>query len=167
LEAFEFAEGIAVIALGGVNHALEAGEGAVGVAEGVAERGFLVEFVGGVHVVDEDLGFSGGEAAEGPGGADEDIDEVALLGEGGVEALEVLVEKGVELGLVFAGDDEGLGVDAGFQGIHGGTGLARSGAWARGAVGMSVGFLHENGKSRPRWGGRPGMLLEKCCLISW
>jgi hypothetical protein len=160
LEALEFAEGVAVVALGGIDHALEAGEGAVGVAEGVAERGFLAEFVGGVHMVDEDLGFGGGEAAEGPRGADEDIDEVALLGDSGAEALEVLAAKGVEMAGVFTGNDEGLGVDAGFQGIHGGTGFARSGAWSRGTVGMGAigaGCFHkQNEKGRP--GGRTSLL---------
>jgi hypothetical protein len=60
--------------------------------EGVAERGLLVELEGGVHFVNEDLGFGGGEAAEGPGGTDQDVNEVALLGDGGLETLEVLVE---------------------------------------------------------------------------
>jgi hypothetical protein len=105
-EAFELVEGVAVIALGPIDHALEAGEGAVAVGEGVTEGGGIVEFVGGVHLVDEDLGFGGGEAAEGPGGTDEDVDEVALLRDGGVEALEVLLEESVEVGAIFAGDDE-------------------------------------------------------------
>ena len=42
------------------------------------------------------------------------------------------------MGGIFAGNDYGLGVDAGFQGIHRGTGLAGSGARARGAVGMGA-----------------------------
>jgi hypothetical protein len=152
LEALEFAEGVAVVALGGIDHALEAGEGAVGILEGVSERGLLVEFVGGVHLVDEDLGFGGGEAAEGPGGAYENIDQVALLGDGGMEALEVLVEEGIEMAGFFAGNDEGLGIDAGFQGVHGGTGFARGGAWARGGVGMGAigtGCFHKMMKAGP------------------
>jgi len=131
-------EGIAEVALGGVDHALETGEDAVGGSEGVAERGLLVELEGGVHLVDEDLGFGGGEAAEGPSGTDQDVNEVALLRDSGAVALEVLFGEGGEMGGIFAGDGEGLGVDAGFQGIHGGTGLARGGAWARGGVGVGA-----------------------------
>ena len=101
----------------------------------MADGGILVELVRGLHLVAPDLRFGDGEAAEGPGGANEDIDEVALLGNSGAEALDVLVAEGVELGEIFAGNGEGLGVDAGFQGIHGGTGLALGGAGARGGVG--------------------------------
>jgi hypothetical protein len=134
LEAFELAEGVAEVALGGVDHALEAGEGAVAEGKGVAERGFGAEFVDGVHLEGKDLGFGDGEAAESPGGADQDIDEVALLGKIGTEALRVLVAQGVEMGGIFAWDDEGLGVDAGFQSIPAGAGLALGGAWACGGV---------------------------------
>jgi len=134
----ELAEGIAEVALGGIDDALEAGEGAVHEPEGMADGRILIEVHSGVHFVRIDLGFGDGEAAEGPSGADEDIDQVALLGDGGAVALGVLFEEGVELGAVFAGDDEGLGVDAGFQGIHGGAGLALSGAGARRGVGMGA-----------------------------
>jgi hypothetical protein len=137
-EAFEIAEGIAEVALGGVDHALEAGEGAVREAEGMADGGILVEFVSAIHFVGKNLGFGDGEAAEGPGGADQDIDEVALLGDSGAEALEVLLEEGVEIGRIFAGDGEGLGVDAGFQRIHAGAGLALGGARTCGIVVMGA-----------------------------
>src|ERR1039457_630851 len=49
------------------------------------------------------------------------------------------------MGRIFAGNDQGLGVDAGFQGIHGGAGLARSGARARGGAAGGAGlrrFFH-------------------------
>jgi hypothetical protein len=158
LEAFELAEGVAVVALGGVDHALEAGEGVVASGKGVSERGVAVECDGAFHCVCPDLGFGCGEAAEGPGGADEDIDEVALLGDGGVEALEIFVEEGIELGAIFAGNDEGLGIDAGLQGVHGGTGLALGGAWARGGVRVgaigAAGF-HRNEEGRPDWRSQP------------
>jgi hypothetical protein len=73
LEAFEFVKGVAVVALGGVDHALEAGEGGVASGKGVSKRGVAVECDGAAHLC-PDLGFGGGESAEGPGGADEDID---------------------------------------------------------------------------------------------
>jgi hypothetical protein len=73
-----------------------------------------------------DLGFGDGESAEGPGGADEDIDLVALV---------VFAGEGIELGAVLTGDDERLGIDTGFHGVHAGTGLALGGAGARGGVG--------------------------------
>lgn len=46
-------------------------------------------------------------------------------GVGGLEAVEVLGGEGLEVGGFFAADDFGSGVDAGFQGIHGGGGLRR------------------------------------------
>ena len=45
-------------------------------------------------------------------------------GVGGLEAVHILGGKGCEVGGFFAADDFGSGVDAGFQGIHGGGGLA-------------------------------------------
>ena len=106
LEVFELVDGVADVALGGIDHALEAAESAVAEGEGLAESGFGVAFEDGVHLVGEDLGFGDGEAAESPGGADQDIDLVAVFGECGAEALEILVGEGVELVLLFAGDDE-------------------------------------------------------------
>jgi hypothetical protein len=138
LEALELVEGVSQVALGGIDDALEAGEGAVAVVEGLTERSGGVECVPDIHFVGPDLGFGDAETAESPSGADQDIDQVALLRDGGAVTLEVLFEEGVEIGGIFAGNDEGLGVDAGFQGIHGGTGLARGGAWARGGAGTGA-----------------------------
>src|ERR1017187_7474712 len=98
----------------------------------MADGGVLVEVGSAIHFVAKDLGFGDGEAAEGPGGADQDIDQVALLGKSGAEALEVLFSESSELLGIFAGNGEGLGIDAGFQGIHAGAGLALGGARARG-----------------------------------
>ena len=106
LEAFQFVEGVAIVALGGIDASLEAREGAVAVVEGVTEWGVGVELVRALHFVDPDLGFGGGKTAEGPGGADQDIDLVALLGDSGAVALEVLVGEGGEMGGIFAGNDE-------------------------------------------------------------
>jgi hypothetical protein len=141
LEAFELAEGVAAVALSGIDDALEAGEGFVAEGEGVPDRGVGAEFVGVLHLVGPDLGLGDGKAAEGPGGADDDVDEVALFGQSGLVALEVLVAERVEIGGIFAGNDEGLGIDAGFQGVQAGTGLALGGAGARGGVGMGAGHM--------------------------
>jgi hypothetical protein len=134
LETLEFAEGVAIGALGGTHHAVEAGEGTVAFAESLAERGAFAGFVCGRQLVNPDLGFGDGEAAEGSGGSDEDIDLVALLGGEGAVALVILVDEGGEVRGIFAGDDERFGVDAGFQGIHGGAGLAFNGARSRGLI---------------------------------
>ena len=85
-----------------------------------------------------DLGVFGGPlftvdavvAAEEPGVADEDVDENAgLRGDGMVLPVELLDEL-VEFFLGFAADDEGFGVESGFERIHARGGLARGGAGA-------------------------------------
>ena len=68
LEAFELVEGVAIVALGRIDGALEAAERAVAGVEGVAEWGVGAEIVGALQVVDPDLGFGGGESRwSGPG----------------------------------------------------------------------------------------------------
>src|SRR5271167_2826829 len=52
------------------------------------------------------------------------VDEAAGIGGGGMEAAVGVLDEFLELGWVFGGKDEGFGVDAGFEGIHGGGGLA-------------------------------------------
>ena len=52
-----------------------------------------------------------------------------------------LVDELVEVGEVFRGEDEGLGVDAGFEAVHGGDGLACDRGGAGGFLGIAaVGF---------------------------
>ena len=128
LEAFELVERIAVVALGGVDEALETIESAIAMFEGLAERSVFVDFIGGFDFVGPDMGLGGTEAAEGPDAADEDIDLVALGGGDGAIVPVILVGEDGELRGIFPEDDEGLGVDAGFQGIHGGASLAGGGA---------------------------------------
>jgi hypothetical protein len=62
-------------------------------------------------------------------------------------ALVVLVDQEFEIGEFLGGEDEGFGVDAGFEGIHGGGGLARDRGRAGGFLGITaVGFyLTESG----------------------
>jgi len=127
---FDLEEGIAVGALDIVDAALEAAEGGGGVGECMAEGIFLIQEESLFDGALPELGIGGGEAAKLPVAADEGIDEAALLGGAGVEALEVFGGEGLEGGRVFPTDDFGLSVHAGFQSVHRGDGLARSGARA-------------------------------------
>jgi hypothetical protein len=127
LEAAELLEGVVVVALGGVDAALETGELVGVLGEDVAE--------GDVVDVDDalpELGFDGTEAAEEPLAVDEGVDEHALLGGGGAEAVVIFAGEFLEGGGEFAADELGLGVDAGLEGIHGGAGLALGGAGSGG-----------------------------------
>ena len=120
-------EGVVVVALGGVDAALEAGEFVGVLGEDAGEGGV-------VYVEDAlvDLGLNGAEAAEEPVAIDEGVDEQALVGGGGAEAAVVFVDEFLEGGESFAADELSFGVDAGFEGIHGGAGLALGGAGAGG-----------------------------------
>jgi len=60
----------------------------------------------------------------GPLGGDEGIDERELVGVGGLVVEQKRGGEGFECGGVFAGDDVGVGVDAGLQGVERGGGLA-------------------------------------------
>ena len=76
------------------------------------------------------------EAAEHPLAGDQGIDEHAALRRGRVEALLVFSEERFKLSRIFAGDDLGLGVDAGLQGVEARDGFALLGAWAGGPLGV-------------------------------
>jgi hypothetical protein len=96
----------------------------------VAERGIVLdrdvdEFgVGEVLVqafdaVIPELGFDAAEAALDPLGGDECVDERELRWAGGPVVEEVCGSEGFEFGGVFARDDVGPGVNAGFEGVKG------------------------------------------------
>src|SRR5271157_3166236 len=88
-----------------------------------------------------DLGFAAVEAAGQPVAADDDIDVVALVLGDGLELGGVAVGEGLEFSGIFAIDDGGVGVDAGFEVIHGGAGLAFGGAGPGGFLRIgAVGF---------------------------
>jgi len=140
LEAAELVEGVVVVALGGVDAALEAAE-LVGVLGENAGEGGVVD----VEDALLDLGLDGAEAAEEPVAIDESIDEQALVGGGGVKAVVVFIDEFLEGGPGFAANELSFSVDAGFEGIHGGAGLALGGAGSGGflcveAIGMRVVF---------------------------
>ena len=85
-----------------------------------------------------EFGLGAPEALEGPLAADEFIDVDALLGEGGAEAEVVGGDESVVGGTVFAGEDGGVGVDAGLEGIEAGGGLALGGLGAGGFLGVAT-----------------------------
>ena len=119
-------------ALGGVDAALEVVEVFV---VAVVDLGHLEPFdrvVEALDVVLPELRFEGAEAALEPLGGDEGIDQGADFGSGGLVAVVVFGGEEREGRGVFAGDDLGLGVDAGFQGIEADGGLALDGAWTGG-----------------------------------
>jgi hypothetical protein len=93
------------------------------------------------------LGFGVVEAAEGPLAADEVVDVEALFGVGGVVVEVALLDELIEIGEVLAGEEEGFGVDAGFEAVHGGDGLAgdRGGAGRFPGI-TAVGFYLTKGR---------------------
>jgi hypothetical protein len=84
------------------------------------------------------LGFGVVEAAEGPLAADEVVDEGAGIGGGGLVVLVEVIDELLEVGAVFAGEDEGFGVEAGFEAVHGGGGLASDRGGAGGELGVAA-----------------------------
>ena len=141
LEFFEFLEGALAGAAGAVEAPLELAEGFGLVAGDLTEGIFVIGLEGVLVVVCPKLGFGGAEAALEPLAVDEVVDEGAGFGGGGMVALVVFVDQEFEIGDLFGREDEGFGVDAGFESIHGGGGLARDGGRAGGLLGITaVGF---------------------------
>ena len=146
LELFEGLEGTVVGAAGGINAPLELGEDARVAGAGLSEgQGF-----GGVGellmLVLPELGFGGAEAAEVPLAVDDLIDEEASFGGSGAVVLVILVGELFEVGLILGGEDQGFGVDAGFEGVHGGGGFACDRGRASGVLGVAaVGFYLTDG----------------------
>src|ERR1019366_292758 len=141
LEPFYGQDGTIAGAAGGIEAVLEFGE-AVRVAGGGPSEGELLGV--GVPVlilVSPRLGFGVIEAAEGPLAADEVVDVEALFGVGGVVVEVALLDELLDVGGVLAGGEGGFGVDAGFEVVHGGDGLARDRGGAGGFLGVTtVGF---------------------------
>jgi len=156
LEILKSFDGAEEHPVGGIDAAVEAGEGVEGILIGMAERGIVLD--GGVDkigvgkilveafdLVIPELRFDAAETALGPFGGDEGVDEGEF---GGAGRLVVVVEcggEGFEFGGIFAGDDVGPGVDAGFQGVERRGGFAFGRRWAGGflgveAIGVDLGF---------------------------
>jgi hypothetical protein len=148
-------------ALGAIDAALEAAEGGLAAAEGLAGRAVLFQGPGILHFAFEDLGIDSSKAAEQPFVVDEGIDEEAFFGGGRKEALAIFPGEGFKGGGVFAADEVGFGVDAGLESIHAGDGLALNGAGAGGAQGVET-IRRDlfDGRHKKRTGGRPVLIGE-------
>ena len=127
LEGFEGAEEHAV---GGIDAALNAGKGVEGVLESMAEGGTVLDggvdefgmreiFVEAFDLVIPELRLDAAEAALDPLGGDEGVDKGEFGGAGRAVVELKCGGQGFELGGVFAGDDVGPGVNAGFEGVKG------------------------------------------------
>jgi hypothetical protein len=119
-------EGTLERALGGVDAPLEAGERRVSELEGVTAGEIFIRDAS--HLVFPEFGIDCTEPAKQPLIADESIDEAAFFRCGWFEALVVFGDKGFQVGLVLRPDEERFRIDAGFQGIAAGDGLAFGGA---------------------------------------
>ena len=124
-------KGALIRTLRGIDAALNAGEVGFGEREGFAEGAVVLRALSGFDLVTPDLGFRFSEAAELPVGADEDVHVETLLRRLGMEAMEVFRGERHERVGFLAGDDFRWRGDAGFERVHGSTGLARGRAWAR------------------------------------
>ena len=82
-------KGALIRTLRGSDAALNAGEVGFGEREGFAEGAVVLPALSEFDLVTPDLGFRFGEAAELPVGADEDVDEAALIGRSGLKAVDV------------------------------------------------------------------------------
>jgi hypothetical protein len=139
---FERLERALVGAASGIDAVLVSGKSVRVEAGGASERVLLWSaiFAAAVLVLPH-LGFDGAVAAEEPLAVDEFVETMAGFGGDGSVAVVVLGYELFEIGDLFGGEDEGLGVKAGFQGIHGGAGLACDGGGACGFLGVAaVGF---------------------------
>jgi hypothetical protein len=137
----EGVEGAVEGAAGGIDAPLQLAEGLGVFHAGLAEGKIVFHGEGFLVGIFKELGFGDGEAAEGPLAADEVVEQDAGLGGGRMVTLVELVGELLEVGEVFGGEDEGFGVDAGFEGVHGGSGLACDGGGASGFLGVAaIGF---------------------------
>jgi hypothetical protein len=135
----ELGQGFVEEALGLVAEAVEAADGGL-VDEGVAGPAFALAvvaeetFFGG----SPDVGFDPAVAAEEPLVVDEGIEEGALGRGGGNVLVGERRFEGFEFGGVLVPYDHGIAVEAGFQGVAAGCGLALDGARAGGELGVAA-----------------------------
>jgi hypothetical protein len=99
---------------------------------------FLLEVAGGVVLELEYLDFGDAQAAEGPLAVDEVVDEGAGFGSGGAVVVVILVDELLEVGKAFVGEDQGAGLDAGFEGILAGGGFTCDRGGAGGLPGVTT-----------------------------
>jgi hypothetical protein len=121
-------EGAVVVAVGGIDGALQPNEGLLAESEAIGKGEDVI--VGDVLVGGAlpELGAADAVTAELPFAGDQGIDQAALFGGGGSETLMVFGGKLVERGAVFAGDALGTSIDTVLESIEAGSGLAGGGA---------------------------------------
>jgi hypothetical protein len=157
LEFFESFEGAMISAAGGIDAVLKFGEGGGVAGGGFSERVLMFVGVGALGLVLPHLSFGGAVAAEEPLAVDDLIEVEAGFGGVGEVALVVVVDELLEVGKFLGREDEGLGVDAGFEGIHGGGGFACDRGGAGGFLRVAAvrfdltlrGHISAPGKDRP------------------
>ena len=138
---FEFSEFAGSLAGGAtIAHGapLEVGEDFGAIGDGLAEGEIVVGAVAFLVVVLPELGLGDAEASGDPIAVDEVVHEGAGFGGGGLVACVVVVDELLEFGEAFSGEEDGFGVDAGSEGIHGGGGLACGGEGAGGSLGVAA-----------------------------
>jgi len=151
---FGLAAGAAEFGIGAVPGALEGGDLALHAGEEFGGRG-IGEEGGGQGCAGSfgeegavEVGLDALEAALLPVGAEHGVDVEGFGGGLGTEVAVVVGGEGVVVGGVFAGDDDGGGVDAVFQGIEAGGGLALGGAGSGGLLRCAGINRHEVGNER-------------------
>jgi hypothetical protein len=120
------------IALDVIETALQMGEGGGFVIEGAGE---VVGVDASAIFVDDavpEASFAAAQAAGDPLGVDEYVDEEALVGRAGLKTGVEFGGEVFEIGLAFADDDFGCGVDAGGGVIDAGGGFSGNGSGAGG-----------------------------------
>jgi len=145
----------------GVHAALEAAQLGAGIDVRLADDGVVVEVSAVGDFRDDDFDFDAAKAAEEKLAVREVVDHGALLGSAGLIVVLVFVAEGGAFGGIFPGEHFGLGLDAGFQGIPGGAGLALGGA-RTGAVLRIEAIRPDLFESSHKKGGK----LAACLLIS-
>ena len=165
---FGLAAGAAEFGVGAVPGAFEGGDLALHAGEefgsgGVGEKGGGEGGAGGFGEEGAvEVGLDALEAEFLPVGAEHGVDVEGLGGGLGTEVAMVGGDEGFVVGGVFAWDDDGGGVDAVFQGIEAGGGLALGGAGSGGllrvgAIGVDLcGGCHDSDlarRLREFWGG--------------
>ena len=137
---FALGAGTAEFVVGAVPRAFEGGDLALGAGEepgggGIREQGRCEGVIGRFgHDGAVKVGLNGFEAAFLPFGTDHGIDVEGFGGGFGPVLVVVLGGEGLVFGGIFAGDDDAGGVDAVFQGVEAGGGLALDGAGSGGLL---------------------------------
>jgi hypothetical protein len=144
LEAFEVERGLVMGAFDAGDKALQARKGLGTTDKSLAAFGSPVMFCGGAvrfDIAGPDIGFGLAETAEPPRVFNEVIDEFALAGVEWLPGFRKLCGESFELGGIFARDDEGLGVDAGFQSVEADGSFGCESRGSGGTLGiLSIGF---------------------------